>query len=197
MPNASVSGLFAAICPASAATAPSSSASATTRLTSPSSRARSALTISPVSNISIAALRLTARVSATIGVEQNRPIFTPGVANRAVSAATARSQLATSWQPAAVATPCTRAITGLGSCTICCISREHCANSSAITSRSGRKRISRRSCPAQNAGPAPPITTTCTPSSPAISASAASSALISPTDSALRACARFSVRYAT
>ena len=65
------------------------------------------------------------RDNATIGVEQNRPIFTPGVAKRAASDATARSQLATSWQPAAVAMPCTSAITGLGSATICCIRAEH------------------------------------------------------------------------
>ena len=84
-----------------------------------------------MSSISIAALRPTARESATIGVEQNRPIFTPGVANRAVSAATARSQLATSWQPAAVAMPCTRAITGFGKRTMRSISREHCANSAS------------------------------------------------------------------
>ena len=37
------------------------------------------------------------------------------------AAATARSQLATSWQPAAVATPWTAAITGCGSVTIACI----------------------------------------------------------------------------
>ena len=37
---------------------------------------------------------------------------TPGVAKRAPSSAMARSQLATSWHPAAVATPCTCAITG-------------------------------------------------------------------------------------
>ncbi len=43
------------------------------------------------------------RVSATIGVEQNSPISTPGVAKPAASEATARSQLATNWQPAAVA----------------------------------------------------------------------------------------------
>ncbi len=55
-----------------------------------------------------------ARESGTIGVEQNKPILTPGVANRAVSAATARSHDATSWHPAAVATPCTRAMTGWG-----------------------------------------------------------------------------------
>ena len=76
-------------------------------------------------------MRPTARVSATIGVEQNRPIFTPGVAKRAVSAATARSQLATSWQPAAVATPCTRAITGLGSRTMRVISAAQLANSAS------------------------------------------------------------------
>ena len=81
----------------------------------------SAGTISPVSSISIACLRATLRDSATIGVEQNRPISTPGVAKPALVEATARSQLATSWQPAADATPCTAAITGCGRLTICCI----------------------------------------------------------------------------
>ena len=38
----------------------------------------------PVSSISIACLRATLRESATIGVEQNRPMSTPGVANRRV-----------------------------------------------------------------------------------------------------------------
>jgi hypothetical protein len=90
-------------------------------LIKPMRTASCALTISPVSSISIAALRPTLRDSATIGVEQNSPIFTPGVAKRAVSAAIARSQLATSWQPAAVAMPWTSAITGLGRATICCI----------------------------------------------------------------------------
>jgi hypothetical protein len=55
--------------------------------------------------MSSARLRPIARESGTIGVEQNSPIFTPGVANRAVSAATARSHAATSWQPAALAMP--------------------------------------------------------------------------------------------
>src|ERR1700710_1355456 len=76
---------------------------------------------SPVSSISIACLRGTLRDSATIGVEQNSPISTPGVANVAAVDATARSQLATSWHPAAVATPCTAAITGFGDCTMACI----------------------------------------------------------------------------
>ncbi len=40
-----------------------------------------------------------------MGVVQNRPILTPDVAKVAPSAATARSHAATSWQPAAVATP--------------------------------------------------------------------------------------------
>ena len=69
----------------------------------------------------MAALRATLRDSATIGVEQNRPMSTPGVANLAAREATARSQLATNWQPAALAGPCTAAITGCGSLTICCI----------------------------------------------------------------------------
>ncbi len=69
---------------------------------------------SPVSSICSARLRPTARVSGTMGVEQKSPIFTPGVAKVASSAATTRSQEATSWQPAAVATPCTLAMTGWG-----------------------------------------------------------------------------------
>ena len=47
--------------------------------------ASSAEIMSPVSSISIAALRDTLRDSATIGVEQNNPILTPGVANLAAS----------------------------------------------------------------------------------------------------------------
>ena len=92
-------------------------------LTSPIAAAFSAGTISPVSSISIACLRATLRDSATIGVEQNRPMSTPGVAKLRRGRATARSQLATSWQPAAVAMPCTAAITGWGRVTICCIMR--------------------------------------------------------------------------
>ena len=60
---------------------------------------------------------------ATIGVEQNNPILTPGVAKLAVSAAIARSQVATSWQPAAVAVPCTLATTGCGKATIAFMTR--------------------------------------------------------------------------
>ena len=43
----------------------------------------SASIISPVSSISMACFAGTARLSATIGVEQKRPMFTPGVAKRA------------------------------------------------------------------------------------------------------------------
>lgn len=52
---------------------------------------------------------------ATAGVEQNSPTFTPGVPNLDFSLTTAISQLATSWQPAAVARPCTLAMMGTGS----------------------------------------------------------------------------------
>ena len=44
----------------------------------------------------MARLRETLRERATIGVEQKRPMFTPGVVKRAAVPATARSQVATS-----------------------------------------------------------------------------------------------------
>src|SRR5437899_1441554 len=52
--------------------------------------------MSPVSSISSACLRARLRESATMGVEQNRPICTPGVQNLALVEATARSQVTTS-----------------------------------------------------------------------------------------------------
>jgi len=55
------------------------------------------------------ALRPTFLATATMGVWQNQPPLPPGAAKPASSLATARSALATSWQPAAVASPCTRA----------------------------------------------------------------------------------------
>ena len=82
---------------------------------SPHSAAVVASMALPVSSISSARLRPTARTSSTIGVEQNRPMLTPGVAKVEASDASARSQAATSWQPAAVAMPSTCAITGLRS----------------------------------------------------------------------------------
>ena len=78
-----------------------------------------------MSSISIACFGAMLRLSATIGVEQNSPMSTPGVANCARVAATARSHVATSWQPAALAIPCTQAITGFGRLTIACIIALH------------------------------------------------------------------------
>jgi len=57
--------------------------------------ASSALINSPVTSISNAALRKTFRESATPGVEQKRPTFTPLTANLATLDATARSHIAT------------------------------------------------------------------------------------------------------
>lgn len=82
-----------------------------------------------VTSISKARLVDTLRLSATAGVEQNRPALMPETAKRALSAATARSQLATSWQPAAVATPRTLAMTGTGSACRPCITPPHLRNS--------------------------------------------------------------------
>ncbi len=76
---------------------------------------------SPVTSSSKAARGGMARVRATIGVVQNSPMLIPFTPKRTPSAATAMSQLATSWQPAAVAMPCTLAITGTGKPTMDCI----------------------------------------------------------------------------
>jgi hypothetical protein len=46
---------------------------------------------------------------------QNTPHLTPGVEKDDLVVAMTRSQLATSWQPAAAASPLTTAITGMGS----------------------------------------------------------------------------------
>ena len=160
--------------------------------------ARCAGIMSPVSSMSMACLGATLRDSATIGVEQNRPMLTPGVAKRESSAATARSQDATSWAPAAVATPWTRAITGWGSATTACISWAQLSKVSRTKSGSSmRARSSRRSWPAQNAGPAPAMTSTRTLSSSAMAERASIMAPISSRLSALRAGPRFMVRVVT
>ena len=66
----------------------------------------------PVSNNSMACFLGIFRLIGTAGVEQNKPTFIPDVAKRASSDATAKSQAATSWQPAAVAIPWIRATIG-------------------------------------------------------------------------------------
>ena len=93
-----------------------------------------------------------------MGVEQNSPKFTPGVANLESSEAMARSQLATSWQPAAVATPFTSAIIGLGVLIISCIKLEQDVNNSLKyfsppSSLTRADVISFKSCPEQNTFP--------------------------------------------
>ena len=87
---------------------------ATTRLTRPLTLASSAEMKAPVTSISNAALRPRLRDSATLGVAQNNPRLTPLTAKRESDDATAKSHIATNWQPAAVAMPWTCAITGTG-----------------------------------------------------------------------------------
>ena len=111
-----------------AVTSLSSCSAPTTRLTSPLASASSALMKAPVTSISNAALRDRLRDSATLGVEQNSPRLTPLTANFASREATAKSHIATNWQPAAVAIPCTRAITGTGRVWMRIIMRPHCSN---------------------------------------------------------------------
>jgi hypothetical protein len=112
-----------------ALTSSSSASGGATWLIKPFAQASSAEMKSPVTSISKAALRGRFRDNATPGVEQNSPTLTPLTAKRASWLAIARSHIATSWQPAAVARPCTRAITGTGRRWIASITAEHCVNS--------------------------------------------------------------------
>ena len=91
---------------------------------------------SPDMASSAARLRPTFLAMATIGVWQNHPPLPPGAAKPASSLATARSAVATSWQPAAVASPCTRATTGWGTCCISVISSVQVASSDRMSARS-------------------------------------------------------------
>ncbi len=157
---------------------------------------------SPVSSISMACFGATLRDSATMGVVQNRPMSTPGVAKVASAPATARSQLATSWQPAAEAAPCTQAITGCGSSTTDIIrvlhSRQIRVKKPRPPSASVRRAVSsRRSCPEQNAGPSAAMTTARTEVSRPSAASASVSAVRSSSDKLLREAGRLRMSHAT
>ena len=95
---------------------------------------------------------IVARATGTAGVWQNQPPLPPGRANPADSAATARSQEATSWQPAAVASACTLAITTCGTDWIRFINAVHWRNRSRTPVRS-LAATSAKSCPAENTFP--------------------------------------------
>ena len=131
------------------------------------------------------------RAMATIGVWQNQPPLPPGAANAASSAATARSQEATSWQPAAVASPCTRATTGCGTVSISCMSSVQSSSSRRTAARSAPA-TSAKSCPALNTGPFPARMIPAASLSPA-SVNAVVSSCRCAADSALRRCGRFIV----
>ena len=133
----------------------------------------------PVSNSSIARLRDTLRPTPTAGVVQNTAVLSPGSAKLALSDATARSHIDTSWQPAAVAMPCTRAIVGCGNCVSFIIIALQRSNSIRCQPMSRCARISFRSWPAEKPLPLAAITTTRTSlSAPAASSSAASASII-------------------
>ena len=184
--------------PASASTAASSSAAGTTRLTRPHSSAVDASIISPVNSISSARLRPTARSTGTIGVEQNSPMLTPGVANRASSDATARSQAATSWQPGRGRDAVHPRDDGLRDL----VQPGHdpharreqlLVEAGVAVVRSSPRGRDRRRTP----GPAPSITTTRTSGSAATRSRASSISCMIASESALRRSGRFRVSRAT
>ena len=121
----------------------------------------------------------------------------PEVAKRASSAAIARSEPATSWHPAAVAMPCTRAITGCGISAMRRIKPTHFWNSCRCQAWSWLARISLRSCPAQKLAPLPARTTTrALLLSPTASSSATSASIIA-SESAFSCFGRFKVKLVT
>ena len=146
---------------------------------------------SPVNPISSARLRPMVRATATSGVWQNSPPFPPGVAKPALSAATARSQLATSWHPAAVARAWTLAQTGWGIRWIVSIIRVQTSKTRRASSNVAPA-MSAKLCPAENTGPLAAITTPSASVRPMASSVAVSSS-ISSTERALRFSGRSSV----
>lgn len=146
---------------------------------------------SPVSASSIRRLRPIERATGTAGVWQNQPPLPPGSAKPADSAAIARSHDATSWHPAAVARPCTRAMTTCGTDCIVFIRSVHNVSSSRTPIRS-RAATSPKSCPAENTGPAPASTMPVASDVPASRTAASSSARWSA-ESELRRAAQFMV----
>ncbi len=150
-----------------------------------------ASTTSPVNAISINRFRPITRATGTAGVWQNHPALPPGNANPASSAATARSQDATSWHPAAVASPCTLATTTCGTDSIVRIRSVHSVSSSRTPSRS-REDTSPKSCPAENTGPSAASTIPDAPDA-AASWNAPNSSVRCSNDSELRRWGRFIV----
>ena len=106
------------------------------------------------------------------------------MAKAASSDATARSHVATSWHPAAVASACTLAHTGWGIAWIVSSIAVHVANS-ARASASDAPRMSAKLCPAENTGPLAARMTPSASLSPA-AATAAVSSRITSSESALR-----------
>ena len=123
------------------------------------------------------------------------PFRIPLVAKRASAAATARSQAATSWQPAAVAMPWTEAITGWGASCTASINFSQ-VRKIVRSSSSVRPTSSFRSWPAEKARPAPLMTMTETSSRAPWRSSSAISSRISATESALSLSGRLSVMIA-
>ena len=91
-------------------------------------------------------------------------MLTPGVQKVASSEAIARSQAETSWQPAALAIPCTLAMMGLGRSMLSSWPRSPAGEHRFLLARQCHLRrrgaAFRRSCPALKAGPAALITIT-------------------------------------
>uniref|UniRef100_A0A6B0V6F9 Secreted protein n=1 Tax=Ixodes ricinus TaxID=34613 RepID=A0A6B0V6F9_IXORI len=125
----------------------------TTLLTKPLTRASRALIGLPVSSIYADTFCGTQRATGMPGVEQKRPNEAPGSEKVALSDARAISQEATSWQPAAAASPSTCAMTGTGSFSIADITLVQSAKISSCRAVPDSILSSLRSCPELKTGP--------------------------------------------
>mmetsp|Transcript_1135 Transcript_1135/g.4004 ORF Transcript_1135/g.4004 Transcript_1135/m.4004 type:complete len:225 (-) Transcript_1135:690-1364(-) len=173
-----------------------------TSATSPMRSASSAPTASPVKSIFAACRAPTARVKATPGEWQKRPILTPGAENVAASSHTAMSQFATNSRPAPTAAPWTQQTTGTSASrrqriTAPQASKRRRAASVLVAeaSLSRASSSSRASWPAQNAPAAAESRSTQRAS--LTSASAAASASSVASDSALRFSGRSRLKWST
>ena len=171
----------------------SSSSAGTTRLTRPHSSAVAASIMSPVNSISSARLRPIDRETGTIGVEQNRPMFTPGVAKRA--SVGRDGEIARGDELAAGGR---RDPVHLGDHRLRDLvqplhqRRRRSRTARRRTPRARRRTISARSCPAEKAGPFPASTTTRAVGSPATASSASIIARMTSSERAFRRSGRSS-----
>ena len=167
------SGAAAIVVARSSASASRSSAG-TVRSAMPQATASSADSHGDVNSTSAARCQpMRAGNSRLLAASGGTPISANGVRNRASSAARTMSQWGSNVNPMPTAAPLTAASSGLSNA---CSASSSTGKPDSIFSPPTRRAISSRSCPAENARPAPVTTTTFTASSARAASSASPAA---------------------